>query len=76
MGNPESLGASVVEPLALGAREAARALGVSERTVWALVKRGQIPSAMVGGRRLFPVASLRDWLKARETKSRGAEALP
>lgn len=60
-------------PLALRPRDAARALGISPRTLWGLTApRGPIPCVRVGaGRRqsvLYPVVALHDWL------SRGANA--
>ncbi|MDZ4782612.1 MAG: hypothetical protein SGJ19_20385 [Planctomycetia bacterium] len=56
-----------VESLALRPREAAKALGVSARTLWGLsAPRGPIPCLRVGsGKRqtvLYPVADLQLWL--------------
>lgn len=63
-------------PLALRPREAARALGVSARTLWTWTKTGHVPHVRVGdGKRkttLYPVAELRDWL-ARNAAPRPAE---
>ncbi len=61
-------------PLALRPREAAKALGVSPRTLWSLTApRGPIPCVRIGhGKRqtvLYPVAELQTWL------SRQAEAV-
>lgn len=54
------------ELLALRPREAAYALGISQRHLWQLTKDGQIPSVRVGnGRRktvLYPMAQLQAWL--------------
>jgi predicted DNA-binding transcriptional regulator AlpA len=60
-------------PLALRPREAAKTLGISARTLWALTApRGPIPCLRIGhGKRqtvLYPVAELQAWL------SRQAEA--
>lgn len=54
-------------PLALRPREAAKALGISARTLWGLTApRGPIPCVRVGsGKRqsvLYPVAMLDAWL--------------
>ncbi|QDT75575.1 helix-turn-helix transcriptional regulator [Lacipirellula limnantheis] len=54
-------------PLALRPRDAARALGVSPRTLWSLTApRGPVPCLRVGaGKRqtvLYPVAELQAWL--------------
>ena len=48
--------------LALRPREAARALGISPRSLWSLTKDGEIPHARVGRTVLYPVDLLRDWL--------------
>lgn len=49
-------------PLAFRPREAARALGLSERTLWSLTKKGSIPHVRVGRAILYSVDGLRDWL--------------
>jgi len=56
------------EPLALRPREAAKALGISPRTLWGLTApRGPIPCLRIGrGKRqtvLYPVAELQAWLR-------------
>jgi len=56
------------ESLSLRPREAAAALGISLRHLWALsAPRGDIPCVRVGhGKRktvLYPVAHLQDWLR-------------
>lgn len=56
-----------VESLALRPREAAKALGISPRTLWGLTApRGPIPCVRVGhGKRqtvLYSVAELQAWL--------------
>lgn len=50
------------EPLALRPREAAQALGVSERTLWTLTREGKIPVKRIGRVTLYPVHRLREWL--------------
>ncbi len=55
-----------VPPIALRPREAARALGLGERTLWGLTApRGPIPVVKVGTARLYRVADLDAWLAAR-----------
>jgi excisionase family DNA binding protein len=44
--------------LAVGVAEAARRLGLSARTVAAMVSRRDLPSRKVGRRRIIPVAAL------------------
>ena len=38
--------------------EAGEALGVSESTIWRLIRRGSLPSMLRGGRRLVPSTAL------------------
>jgi excisionase family DNA binding protein len=40
--------AHAVEPLLVPAREAARLLAVSERTLWGLTRRGEVPCVRIG----------------------------
>lgn len=56
----------VTEPIALGQEQAAEALGLSTRTVRALVARGELPCIRVGRRVLFRRATLDQWLRDRE----------
>lgn len=70
---------STSSPLALRPREAAKALGVSSRTLWDLTApRGPIPCVRVGaGKRqsvLYPVEVLRAWLA--DAARQGGEARP
>lgn len=48
--------------LALSPEEAAAALGLSERTLQDLRKRGEVPTVRIGRRVLHPVDALRRWL--------------
>ena len=62
--------------LALRPREAAKALGISPRTLWGLtVPRGPIPCLRVGhGKRqtvLYPVADLQAWLSQQAEAMKG-----
>ena len=52
-----------VEKLSLRSREAAQALGISERTLWSLCQRNEIPHVKTGRVVLFPIASLKQWLE-------------
>lgn len=65
-----------VESLALRPREAAKALGISERTLWGLTDpRGPIPCVRVGGGKrqtvLYPVAELQAWLARQAEEAKG-----
>jgi excisionase family DNA binding protein len=48
--------------LALRPREAAKALGVSERSLWEWTHRGDVPHVRIGRTILYPVDGLRAWL--------------
>jgi len=67
-----------VEALALRPREAAKALGISARTLWGLTApRGPIPCLRIGhGKRqtvLYPVADLQAWLSRQAGAAEGAD---
>ena len=49
--------------LAMRLRQAAQALGISERLLWEWTDRGLVPHIRLGKAILYPVDSLRDWLK-------------
>jgi excisionase family DNA binding protein len=49
----------LTERLALTVDETAAALGLSRPTIWRMIRRGELQSVKVGGRRLIPVAALR-----------------
>jgi hypothetical protein len=64
--------------LALRPREAARALGISARTLWGLTApRGPIPAIRVGhGKRqtvLYSVDALKAWLARESSTAKGGE---
>lgn len=52
-----------ISPLALRPREAAKTLGISERLLWTLTKRGEIPAKRAGRRVLYSRDRLREWLE-------------
>ena len=67
-----------VESLALRPREAAKALGISARTLWGLTApRGPIPCLRIGhGKRqtvLYPVADLQVWLSRQAEAEKGGD---
>ena len=55
--------------LALRPREAAKALGVGERLLFDLTKRGEIPHLRLGNKCIvYPVDALREWLAEQAVK--------
>jgi excisionase family DNA binding protein len=71
--NPQKVRAEVsqerlylADRLALRPAEAARALGISERTLRSLLP--QLPVVRTGGAVLIPVEALREWLRDRVSK--------
>ena len=48
--------------LALGQRDAAKAISVSERTLWQLTKDGHIPSVKIGSRTVYRIEALSKFL--------------
>ena len=57
---------SALEPLLLGAKQAAHLLDISMRSLWSLSVSGQVPSVKLGARRLYRPESLRAWLEKLE----------
>jgi excisionase family DNA binding protein len=51
------------EKMAYGVREAAKTLNVSERTVWSLVKTGELRSVIRAGRRLITRQNIEAFLE-------------
>ncbi|HUO14669.1 MAG TPA: excisionase family DNA-binding protein [Verrucomicrobiae bacterium] len=51
------------EPLLISRQEAARLLGVSLRTIEKLIARGEMPSRVLGRRRLIPREFLSELVK-------------
>jgi hypothetical protein len=56
-----------IDPLALRPRDAARALGISERLLWDWTRAEGVPHVRIGNVVLYPVEVLKDWLAARAT---------
>lgn len=63
-----------VPKLALRPCEAARAIGISERHLWAMTARGEVPHVRLGGRIVYPVAALEAWLDRAASGASTAEA--
>jgi len=54
------------------AREAAKAIGISERTLWQWTEDGYVPHVRRGKVVLYPVDALRDWLQ-RQARDGGSD---
>ncbi len=57
--------------LALRPREAAKVLSISERTLWTLTNRREIPHLRLGRAILYPVDGLRSWLAGQSGQEGG-----
>jgi excisionase family DNA binding protein len=53
------------EPLLWNARQAAKALGISDRTLFTLTKSGDVPHIRIGRRIMYPRTSLVEWIEQR-----------
>lgn len=51
--------------LAMRPREAAKAIGVSERTLWTWTHNNEIPHIRMGKAILYPINGLRKWLESK-----------
>jgi len=60
--------------LLIGAREAARLLGIGERLLAELTSDGSLPSRKIGARRLYSVAELDAWIARGCPRRRGGGA--
>jgi excisionase family DNA binding protein len=59
-----------LEPLQVEVREAARLLGYSRSTVYAMLRSGELPSTLHGSSRRIPIAALRAWIEAHIQQSK------
>ena len=50
----------------LTVREAGESLGISESTVWRMIRRGELPSIRRGGKRLIPAEQLEARARVRQ----------
>jgi excisionase family DNA binding protein len=67
---PASL-AVAVAPLLLTAPEAARLLAVSERTVWALTDRGELPCVRIGRAKRYDPRDLAEFVERLKVEGGG-----
>lgn len=61
------VGDTPVTTLALRPKEAARALGIGERKLWAMTNAGELPHARIGRAVVYPVHELQRWLTEQTT---------
>jgi len=56
----------ILEPLLIGVKELAPLLGISEPTLerWRASGRLGLPGIKMGGRRLWPMAEIREWVES------------
>ena len=54
--------------LVVSAREAANMLGISERHLYALSAKGDLPRVRIGARVCYRIETLREWLVAHEAR--------
>ena len=59
-----------IEPWLFTSKEAAKALCISERTLYALAKAGEIPAVRVGRAVRYDPADLRAWVESAKKNSR------
>ena len=57
-----------IPTLALRLKDAAKALGVSDRLLWQWEHDGKIPAVRIGGTVLFSMDALRTWLVEKSAK--------
>jgi excisionase family DNA binding protein len=61
-------------PMLVDIKAAAELLGVSDRTVWSLIQRGEGPPLIRLGRSVrFSVESLREWVSRQERRQAAGE---
>ena len=59
-----------LEPLQVEVTEAARLLGYSRSTIYAMLRSGELPSTLHGSSRRIPVTALRAWIEAHTQQSK------
>ena len=65
--------AAVIKPILWTAREAAKALNVSERTLWTLTQTGKIPAVRIGKRGIrYDPHDIQAWIKRAKHQPKNA----
>ena len=63
MKSPERMNLAGPEALAVSAKEAAKMLAISTRTLWSMTASGEIPFVRIRSRVLYLPDDLREWLQ-------------
>ena len=58
---------TAVDQLLLRPRDAAKTLAISERTLWELTKKGEIPAVHIGRSVRYAPNDLQSWIETRKT---------
>lgn len=61
---------SNIEPLLMTVRQAARALAISERTLWSLTKSGEMPCVRMSRAVRYSLDDLRAWIASRRNTAK------
>ncbi len=69
------MNANPTPQLLLTAREAARALAISERTLWTLTKEGKFRLVKIGAQRRYILSQLREDIERLQSGSAGEDAV-
>ena len=65
----ESTVVASAEPVAVSVGEAAKRLGISRAHLYGFVMSGELPSVLLGRRRVIALTALRAWLEQRTAAS-------
>jgi excisionase family DNA binding protein len=60
------MAAESLTPLLVSAREASRLLCLSQRSLYTLTKRGELPAVRIGRAVRYAVTDLRAWIESRK----------
>lgn len=63
----------VMEPVAVSIQNAARLLGISDRTLYDMTNMEGFPAFKIGNRTLISVEGLREWVRERVSPQRSAQ---
>ena len=62
---------SEIEGAFIGVNHLAKRLGISARTVWRVIQRGELPTVRIGRRTLIRLSAVRAWLAGCESPTPG-----